>query len=65
MLLVAQRGHLHWPYFAGCGVAAALFAYQIWTIRTREREACFAAFRNNNWVGLAIWVGIVLSYALK
>jgi 4-hydroxybenzoate polyprenyltransferase len=65
MLLVAQRGHLHWPYFAGCGVAAALFAYQIWTIRTRDRAACFTAFRNNNWVGLAIWVGIFLSYALK
>jgi 4-hydroxybenzoate polyprenyltransferase len=65
MLLVAQRGHLHWPYFAGCGVAAALFAYQIWTIRTRDRVACFDAFRNNNWVGLAIWVGIFMSYALK
>ena len=65
MLLVAQRGHLHWPYFAGCGIAAALFAYQLWTIRTRDRDACFAAFRNNNWVGLAIWVGVVLSYALK
>jgi 4-hydroxybenzoate polyprenyltransferase len=65
MLLVVQRGHLHWPYFAGCGIATALFAHQLWTIRTRDRAACFAAFRNNNWVGLAIWVGIVLSYALK
>jgi 4-hydroxybenzoate polyprenyltransferase len=65
MLLVAQRGHLHWPYFAGLGMATALFAYQLWSMRTRDRDACFAAFRNNNWVGLAIWVGIVLSYALK
>ena len=65
MLLVAQRGHLHWPYFIGLGIAAALFAYQIWLMRARARDACFAAFRNNNWVGLAIWVGIVLSYALK
>jgi 4-hydroxybenzoate polyprenyltransferase len=65
MLLVAQRGHLHWPYFIGLGIGAALFAYQIWLMRARARDACFAAFRNNNWVGLAIWVGIVLSYALK
>ena len=65
MLLVAQRGHLHWPYFAGLGVAAALFLWQQWIMRQREREACFAAFRNNNWVGLALWVGIVLSFALK
>jgi len=65
MLLVAQRGHLHWPYFAGVGMAAALFGWQQWIMRAREREACFAAFRNNNWVGLVLWIGIVLSYALK
>jgi 4-hydroxybenzoate polyprenyltransferase len=65
MLLVAQRGHLHWPYFAGVGIAAGLFTWQQWLMRAREREACLRAFRNNNWVGLALWVGIVLSYALK
>ena len=66
MLLVAQRGHLHgWPYFTGLGVAAALFAYQQWIMRGRDRDACFAAFGNNNWVGMALWVGIVLSFALK
>ena len=65
MLLVAQRGHLHWPYFSGIGIAALLFGWQQWTLRGREREACFAAFRNNNWVGLALWLGIFLSYALK
>ena len=65
MLLVAQRGHLHWPYLAALGVAAALFGWQQWLIRVRDRDACLKAFRNNNWVGLALWVGIVLSYALK
>ena len=65
MLLVAQRGHLHWPYFAGVGIAAVLFAWQQWLMRARDRDACLKAFRNNNWVGLALWVGIVLSYALK
>ncbi len=65
MALVAQRGHLHWPYFVGVGVAAALFAWQQWIMRGRDRDACFAAFRNNNWVGMALWVGIVVSLALK
>ena len=65
MALVAQRGHLHWPYFAGIGVAAALFAWQQWIMRGRSRDACFAAFRNNNWVGMALWAGIVISLALK
>ncbi|WP_212742497.1 MULTISPECIES: 4-hydroxybenzoate octaprenyltransferase [unclassified Rudaea] len=65
MALVAQRGHLHWPYFVGVGVAATLFAYQLWIMRGRDRDACFAAFRNNNWVGMALWVGIAISLAMK
>jgi 4-hydroxybenzoate polyprenyltransferase len=65
MALVAQRGHLHKVYFAGIAAAALLFIWQQWIMRKRDRDACFAAFRNNNWVGLALWVGIVMSLALN
>ncbi len=65
MLLVAQRGHLHKVYIVGVAAAALLFAWQQWVMRKRDRDACFAAFRNNNWVGLALWVGIALAYALR
>jgi len=65
MSLAAQRGHLHWAYFIAIGVAALLFAWQLWIMRYRDRDACFAAFRSNNWVGLVLWVGIVVAYALK
>lgn len=65
MLMVGTRAHLHWPYFIGMIVAMTLFAYQQWLTRKREREACFEAFRNNHWVGLALFVGIMLSYATK
>jgi 4-hydroxybenzoate polyprenyltransferase len=65
MALVAQRGHLHKVYFAGVAVAALLFVWQQWVMRKRERDACFAAFRNNNWVGLALWLGILMSLALN
>jgi 4-hydroxybenzoate polyprenyltransferase len=65
MALVAQRGHLHAWYFVGIAVAAGLFVWQQWRMRGRERAACFAAFRNNHWVGMALWAGIVLSLAMK
>jgi 4-hydroxybenzoate polyprenyltransferase len=65
MLLVGTRAALHWPYFVGLAVAAALLGWQQWRIRGREREACFAAFRNNHWVGLALWAGMVLALAIK
>lgn len=47
-------------YFAGLAVAAGLILYQYWLIRGRERSRCFRAFRNNNWVGLAVFAGLAL-----
>jgi 4-hydroxybenzoate polyprenyltransferase len=32
-------------------------------IRMRTREGCFRAFRHNNWVGAAVFAGIVASLA--
>ena len=47
-------------YFAGLAVAAVLILYQYWLIRGRYRSRCFRAFRNNNWVGLAVFTGLAL-----
>ncbi len=52
-------------YLAGLGVAAALALYQQWLIRDREPRACFSAFLNNNYFGMAVFVGLVLDYALR
>lgn len=64
MTMVGTRSNLGWPYWVGLLAAAGMFAYQQWMIRDRHGPACLAAFRHNNWVGLAIWVGIVLALAL-
>ncbi|MGZ8209328.1 MAG: 4-hydroxybenzoate octaprenyltransferase [Burkholderiales bacterium] len=45
-------------YYVGLAIAAGLVVYQYRLIRTREREDCFKAFLNNNWVGCAIFVGL-------
>jgi len=47
-------------FFAGLAVAAGLVLYQYWLIRGRDRIRCFRAFRNNNWVGLAVFAGLAL-----
>ena len=56
--------HFSWPWFAGVAVAAALFIQQQYLVRNRDRDACFKAFLNNNWVGVAIWVGLLIGYAI-
>jgi 4-hydroxybenzoate polyprenyltransferase len=39
-----------------------LFLYQQWLIRAREPAACLRAFLNNNYVGMAIFIGVLLQY---
>jgi len=55
---------LGWPYHAGLAAAGVMMGYHYALIRGRSREGCFRAFRHNNWVGAAIFAGIVLSYHL-
>ena len=57
---VGLRLELAWPFYAGLAVAAAMMVHHWRLIRGRTREGCFRAFRHNNWVGGAIFVGIVL-----
>lgn len=52
-------------YLGGIVVAAGIAAYHYTLIRTRERDACFYAFRHNNWLGAAVFAGVLLDYALR
>jgi len=47
-------------FYAGLLVAASIALYHWRLIRNRERMACFTAFRHNNWLGAAVFAGIVL-----
>jgi 4-hydroxybenzoate polyprenyltransferase len=62
LVLIGQRFGLGAIYYLAVTAIAALFAYQQWLIRNREREACFKAFLHNNWVGLVFFAGISLHY---
>lgn len=62
---VGVMARLGWAYYAGLAVAAVLMGYHFGLIRDRTREGCFAAFRHNNWVGIAVFAGIVAHYGLR
>ena len=47
----------------GLLLAAGLALYQQWLMRERDRDGCFRAFLNNNWFGVAVFVGLVLEYS--
>jgi 4-hydroxybenzoate polyprenyltransferase len=65
LVLVGNRFELGIFYYLGLAVAAGLFIYQQWLIRFRARDACFKAFLNNNWVGVAIFIGLAADTALS
>ena len=64
LLLVALVGasyHLGAPFYLGLFIATAIAVYHYLLIRDRDRLRCFAAFRHNNWLGAAVFIGIALS----
>jgi 4-hydroxybenzoate polyprenyltransferase len=63
LLIIGRTSDLAWPWYVGLAVAALLFIRQLYAIRGREREACFQAFLNNNWVGLSIFLGLLGHFA--
>jgi len=65
MYMAGTRFELGLYYNLGLGIAATLFVYHQYLIREREVSACFKAFRHNNWVGLVIFLGIVLHYTFS
>jgi 4-hydroxybenzoate polyprenyltransferase len=65
LLLAGARFSLGVYYHLGLGIAAGCFAWQLWSTRKREPQACFAAFLHNHWAGLAIFLGIVADYGLR
>ena len=64
MWLVGQRAALGWPYTLGWIAAALVIGWQHWTIRQRDRHACFLAFRHSHWAGMALFLGIAAAFAL-
>jgi 4-hydroxybenzoate polyprenyltransferase len=67
LLLLWQFGRaagLGYIYFSGLGAAAGVALYHFQLIRHRARETCFKAFLHNNWLGAAIFAGIVGDYLL-
>lgn len=62
LIVVGIMQQLGWPYYAGLIVAAGLSVYQQVLIHHHHKPSCFKAFLNNNWFGLAVFLGLVLDY---
>ncbi|MCF3192484.1 4-hydroxybenzoate octaprenyltransferase [Pseudomonas bubulae] len=65
LLLAGSHFELGGWFHLGLLAAAGCFVWEFWYTRDRDPQRCFKAFLHNHWAGLAIFVGIVLDYALR
>ena len=62
MWLVAQRFSLGFWYYLSLAVVIGLFVHQQRLISERNRDDCFKAFLQNNYVGMAVFVGTMMTF---
>ena len=55
----ADRGYI---YNTGLLLSLGFVFYQLRIARFREPEKCIQAFLNNNWMGMTIFIGLVVDY---
>lgn len=65
LIFVGNMAELGFWFYASVAVSACLMARHQWLARDRRRDGCFAAFRQNHYIGLVIFIGIVLHYTFK
>ena len=62
LVLIGQQAELGAWYFASLVIVAGLMARHTWLARRRDRKGCFQAFLENHWIGLVVFIGILLNY---
>ncbi|SQI35544.1 4-hydroxybenzoate octaprenyltransferase [Leminorella richardii] len=62
---VGYLNHLGGPFYWSLLLAGAMFVYQQQLIAERERDKCFQAFMNNNYVGLVVFLGVFMDIVMK
>lgn len=64
LLTLATVANLNILFLGSLIVVAALFVFQSILTWSRNRQRCFRAFKNNATVGLVLFIGTVLDYAV-
>ena len=56
---------LGWPFWLGMALATAQVVWHFTLIKARTREGCFVAFSKSHYIGMTIFAGIALGFALR
>ena len=62
LILIGYRADLSAWYYGSVFIAGAMMAYHLWLARDRQPAGCFEAFLHNHFIGLVVFIGIVLHF---
>ena len=65
LIMIGKMAELGVWYYATVVVAGLLMAYHQWLARDRQSENCFHAFQHNHFIGMIVFIGIVLHYTFS
>jgi len=65
LVAIGARVGAGWAFYTGLAAAAAVALYHYTLIRARQRDGCFRAFLHNQWLGFAVFAGVVADAALR
>jgi len=62
LVFIGDMAKLGLWYYGSIALAAMLMAWHQWLARDRQAAGCFRAFLHNQYIGMIIFIGIVLHY---
>jgi 4-hydroxybenzoate polyprenyltransferase len=65
LLFIGQMAALGGWYYGSVGLSCLLMAWHQWLARDRKPAACFRVFRLNHYIGMVVFIGIVLHYTFS
>jgi len=65
LVLIGFRSNLGLWYYLSVSIAGMMMAYHLWLARDRQPAGCFAAFLHNHYIGMTVFIGIVLHYTFN
>ncbi len=65
LILIGYRAELGPWYYLSVAIAAAMMLWHLWLARDRQPAGCFEAFLKNHYIGMIIFIGIVLNYTFS
>ena len=65
LVLVGYRAELSTWYYGSVVIAAGMMGWHLWLARDRQPAGCFEAFLKNHYIGMVVFIGIVLHYTFN